>query len=156
MERKTIIGQRENSNTTISSGHPPFTELSQSASKMEPTTYSPDRPWISNYALILKPSPTEEYPGPTEAPMMIGVAGVLRRIAMLNSEGVEQEYEMEIGYALHPDFTGKGYGVEAVQGFLDLYWSLPGMFVWLNFLFHIRTLIVDDPWIFFSFGNDLH
>lgn len=107
---------------------------------MEPGSWAPERHWVSNYAVLLKPSPdAAESTGPLR---MIGGVGVLRRILIIpdgeqaeenrNKDEDKKVYEYELGYGFHPDFVGKGYGLEAVKAFLDLYWKLPGTFISFN------------------------
>jgi len=36
---------------------------------------------------------------------------------------------LEMGYFMLEKYTGKGYVTEGVRGFLDLFWTLPGMFI---------------------------
>ncbi|KAL3444605.1 putative GNAT family acetyltransferase [Aspergillus insuetus] len=40
--------------------------------------------------------------------------------------GINEVYPSpEIGYSIHPDYWGKGYATEALNGLLELWWSLP-------------------------------
>jgi RimJ/RimL family protein N-acetyltransferase len=40
--------------------------------------------------------------------------------------GINQVYPSpEIGYSIHPDYWGKGYATEALEGLLKTWWKLP-------------------------------
>ncbi|KAJ0419736.1 GNAT domain-containing protein [Aspergillus carlsbadensis] len=40
--------------------------------------------------------------------------------------GINEVYPSpEIGYSIHPDYWGKGYATEALNGLLELWWDLP-------------------------------
>lgn len=45
---------------------------------------------------------------------------------IIGSVGVNSLYPApSIGYAMHPDFWGKGYATEAVRGVVEVWWGLP-------------------------------
>ena len=66
-------------------------------------------PKTENFAVLLKNSKNDQ--------------GELR---MIGKVGIFQ-FPAEISWMLHPDFWGKGYASEAVQGFLDWYWKDEGI-----------------------------
>ena len=72
---------------------------------------TPEKPWIENYAILLKSSISEL----SGKPKVIGAVGVPR----------DGPAGAEIGYGLHPDYWGMGYMSEALQLFIGVYWG-PG------------------------------
>lgn len=72
---------------------------------------TPEKPWNTRYAIILRPQPGS----PNEMkPKMIGVIGCPR--------------EADIGYKINEEYWGKGYMTEALAMYLKLFWSLEGIF----------------------------
>lgn len=62
-------------------------------------------PKIENFAILLKDSESEH-----------------SKLRMIGKVGIFQ-FPAEIAWMLHPDFWGKGYASEAVEGYLDWYWK---------------------------------
>jgi RimJ/RimL family protein N-acetyltransferase len=73
---------------------------------------SPEKPWIDNYAILLRTSGRLE----GEKPKMIGTVGAVR---------LPQAFEdaVEIAYGIYSDFWGNGYASEALGMFVELYWA---------------------------------
>jgi RimJ/RimL family protein N-acetyltransferase len=94
----------------------PKKTLDESRQWMEPTTRSPERPGVDNYAILLRPtlSETEGQNSGSGVPKMIGCVGAIR------SAEVAEGQKPEIGYMINYDYWGKGYASEALGAFLDL------------------------------------
>ena len=86
---------------------------------MTPNTKSPLRPWVDNYAILLRPTTSEptDQGGSGKGPKMIGCVGVIRSIAVAEGQ------RLEMGYIINYDYWGKGYASEAVGAFLDLFFN---------------------------------
>lgn len=82
------------------------------ATKALPT---PENPRIDNYAILLKSSMGSNEAG---KPRLIGTIGSYR----VNYDAAA------IGYGLHPEYWGRGYGTEALKLFIELYWASGRMF----------------------------
>jgi RimJ/RimL family protein N-acetyltransferase len=74
---------------------------------------SAEKPFIENYAIILKVENSKETAG--EGGEMIGVIGIPR----LSHDGLAAE----VGYGLIPEFWGKGYALEALKMFAKYYFN---------------------------------
>ncbi|KAN0119356.1 Acetyltransferase (GNAT) domain containing protein [Hyaloscypha variabilis] len=74
---------------------------------------SAEKPFIENYAIILKAKNRKETAG--EGGEMIGVIGIPR----LSHDGLAAE----VGYGLIPEFWGKGYASEALNIFAKYYFN---------------------------------
>jgi RimJ/RimL family protein N-acetyltransferase len=74
-----------------------------------------EKPWIENYAILLRPDSENQLPNPR----FIGAVGVIR---FAEGSGAE------VGYGIHPEYQGKGYATEALRLFVGLYWSKKSMF----------------------------
>jgi ribosomal-protein-alanine N-acetyltransferase len=74
---------------------------------------SPSKPFIENYAIILKPG--EGISGGGKRGDMIGVIGIPR----LSHDGLASE----VGYGITPAFWGKGYASEALNLFVRHYFN---------------------------------
>jgi hypothetical protein len=84
---------------------------------------SSEKPWIENYAILLRSSQSSEGQG---KPRMIGIVGAPR---------VSEELDAaEVAYGLHPDFWGLGYMSEALGLFIRVYWAPESMFCYHLFL----------------------
>ncbi|KIN07171.1 hypothetical protein OIDMADRAFT_110503 [Oidiodendron maius Zn] len=71
-----------------------------------------EKPWVENYAILLRASQNANENG---EPRMIGTVGSTR---------LADEDAIEIAYGLHSDYWGKGYMVEALGMFIKLYWAV--------------------------------
>lgn len=78
-----------------------------------PTNENPD---AENYVIVLKPTGVSEENGEE---VMIGEVG----ISSANDAGAY------IQYGLLPEYQGKGYGTEALQLLIRLYWSVGRRFL---------------------------
>ena len=90
---------------------------------------SAENPDIDKYAILLRPdSASEELETQQkEKPKMIGLVGTNRH----SPQG------LETGYCLNRKYWGKGYAGEAFAAFLELYWSLPGVFIFDLFVWGV-------------------
>ncbi|KAM0164743.1 hypothetical protein ACHAPG_000516 [Botrytis cinerea] len=89
----------------------PSESIAESKAFMIERTPNSEKPWIENYAIILRPTiPTSH----DQMPELIGAIGVIR---------FEAGHGAEVGYGLHPGHQGKGFATEAMKLFLGLYWS---------------------------------
>jgi RimJ/RimL family protein N-acetyltransferase len=79
---------------------------------------SAEKPFIENYAIILKVENSKEIAG--EGGEMIGVIGIPR----LSHDGLAAE----VGYGLIPEFWGKGYASEALNVFAKYYFNSKSKF----------------------------
>ena len=91
---------------------------------------TPEKPWLENYARILKDSVSEH----TGKPKVIGSVGTPR----------DGPAGAEIGYGLYPDYWGKGYMSEALKLFIGIYWG-PGSTFTLDF-FDFFSVIFGLRW----------
>lgn len=89
---------------------------------------SAEKPWIENYAILLRLSHSSST---NQKPRMIGTVGALR----LSSE----EDTIEIAYGLHSHYWGSGYASEALGMFIKLYWAAesticgpPSLFIFIR------------------------
>lgn len=82
------------------------------ATKALPT---PENPTVENYAISLKSSVDFSENG---KPKLIGTIGPYR----VNPDAAQ------LGYGLHRDYWGKGYGTEALKLFIKFYWAPGSMF----------------------------
>lgn len=82
---------------------------------MEERTPNPEKPWIENYAILLRPTSPSLV---DDKPKLIGAIGMIR---------FEAGHGAEVGYGLHPGYQKKGYATEAMKLFLGLYWSKESM-----------------------------
>ena len=73
------------------------------------------KPWVENYAILLRPSDDS---AESAKARMIGTVGATR-VASVSSD----EDAIEIAYGLHSDYWGKGYMPEALGMFIKLYWA---------------------------------
>jgi RimJ/RimL family protein N-acetyltransferase len=71
---------------------------------------SPENPWMESYVILLKTPNESDVDG---KPEVIGSIGTPR----------DDPAGAEIGYSLHPDHWGRGYGSEVVKLFIKHYWS---------------------------------
>ncbi|PQE04879.1 hypothetical protein CJF30_00004666 [Rutstroemia sp. NJR-2017a BBW] len=92
------------------------TTIEQSRAYMLERLPHAEKPWIENYAILLRPDPAsghENGNGPAK-PRFIGAVGVIR---------FEEGSGAEVGYGIHPEYQRKGYATEALRLFVELYWS---------------------------------
>lgn len=82
---------------------------------MDERTPNPEKPWIENYAILLRPSSLTPV---DEKPKLIGAIGMIR---------FEAGHGAEVGYGLHAAYHSKGFATEAMKLFLGLYWSKESM-----------------------------
>lgn len=75
---------------------------------MQQKNPTPEKPWMKQYAIILRTDPTKAV-NDSLKPKMIGVIGTPR--------------EAEIAYKLYPDYWGNGFMTEALGLFLGLFWA---------------------------------
>src|SRR5690348_3148177 len=73
---------------------------------MQQSSPTPEEPWKESFAILLRCPEGQK-------PKMIGAIGTGR--------------ESEVGYKVHPDFSGKGYMTEALKLFTTLFFTLEGM-----------------------------
>jgi RimJ/RimL family protein N-acetyltransferase len=88
--------------------------LEETEAWLQPVTKSATRPWVENYAIILRLSDPKDI---VEPPKMIGTVGVqgLAEVA----EGKRSN----IGYMINRNFWGRGYATEALNAFLELWFD---------------------------------
>lgn len=84
----------------------------------------PEKPDIVKYMFLLRSPPASESPS-SEAENS-EEKGELVGWTQTNRWG---EHGLEMGYFMIEKYTGKGYVTEGVRGFLELFWTLPGMFI---------------------------
>lgn len=82
---------------------------------MDERTPNPEKPWIENYAILLRAASPLSI---DEKPKLIGAIGMIR---------FEAGHGAEVGYGLHAAYHGKGFATEAMKLFLELYWSKESM-----------------------------
>jgi RimJ/RimL family protein N-acetyltransferase len=82
----------------------------------------PEKLDIIKYIFLLRSSPSSS----SNSTGILGEEGEMVGWTQTNRWG---ERGLEMGYFMLEKFTGKGYVTEGVRGFLELFWSLPGMFV---------------------------
>ncbi|TVY47868.1 hypothetical protein LOCC1_G001993 [Lachnellula occidentalis] len=87
----------------------PSESLEDSKAKLLARLASPDKPWMEQYAVLLKPSSSNE----TGA--LIGILCIPR----VSSDGEIPE----LGYGIHSDYWGHGYASEAIALFISFYWA---------------------------------
>ena len=102
------------------------TSLEQSEGMLRKRTPSPEKPWIENYAILLRSNVDGQAGDAIAKSRMIGVVGAPR---MGPTGG-------EIAYGLHPDFWGKGYATEALKMFIGIYWGPGSEFKYHSFRSH--------------------
>jgi RimJ/RimL family protein N-acetyltransferase len=79
-----------------------------------------EKPWIENYAILLRPVPGsasvqgKENELEKQRPRLIGAVGVIR---------FDPGSGAEVGYGIHPGYQGKGYATEALRLFVEVWWS---------------------------------
>lgn len=71
---------------------------------------------FTSYAIILRPADALERDEIQKQPKMIGIVGT-------------KGHTHEIAYKINPAHWGKGYMTEALNMFLELFWTLEGMHV---------------------------
>ena len=81
---------------------------------------TPDIPYIDKYATLLRnqPGEVEINVNGQNKPKMIGLVGTNPK----NSEG------LGVAYIVNVKYRGRGYGREAFQAFLNIYWEIEGVF----------------------------
>ncbi|KAF7933845.1 uncharacterized protein EAE98_003554 [Botrytis deweyae] len=89
----------------------PSESIEESKAYMIERTPNPEKPWIENYAILLRP--TTATPA-DQKPELIGAIGVIR---------FQAGHGAEIGYGIHAGYHGKGFATEAMKLFVGLYWS---------------------------------
>ncbi|KAB8295085.1 hypothetical protein EYC80_007024 [Monilinia laxa] len=99
------------SDPRVESWTKPTESIAESKAYMAERTPNPEKPWIENYAILLRPLSLAPV---NEKPKLIGALGMIR---------FEAGHGAEVGYGLHPFYHGKGYATEAMKLFLGLYWS---------------------------------
>lgn len=92
--------------------HQPPADILITKSFMLKFVPSLEKPWVENYAILLRASQNANENG---EPRMIGTVGSTR---------LADEDAIEIAYGLHSDYWGKGYMVEALRMFIKLYWAV--------------------------------
>jgi RimJ/RimL family protein N-acetyltransferase len=103
----------------------PSPKIDSTKSLLEKWIHSPDKPWIDNYAILLRAE--------GEQPQMIGTVGAVRL-----PQGVNDA--VEIAYGIHSEFWGKGYASEALGIFVKLYWQ-PERETYISFSFQFKEII---------------
>jgi RimJ/RimL family protein N-acetyltransferase len=94
----------------------PSTSLEETRVRMATRALpTPNNPTVDNYAILLKSSVESSENG---MPTLIGTIGLIQ---------VKVD-AAELGYGLHPDYWGKGYGTEALKLFFNYYWAPGSMF----------------------------
>ncbi|KAF7908684.1 uncharacterized protein EAF01_004439 [Botrytis porri] len=89
----------------------PSESLAESKAYMVERLPNPEKPWIENYAILLRPTT----PTPADQkPELIGAIGTIR---------FEAGHGAEVGYGIHTGYHGRGFATEAMKLFLGLYWS---------------------------------
>ncbi|TVY19161.1 hypothetical protein LARI1_G002763, partial [Lachnellula arida] len=87
----------------------PSQSLEDSKAKLLARLPSPDKPWMEQYAILLRPSTSNK-------------AGTL--IGLLCIPRVSSDGEIpELGYGIHSDYWGHGYASEAIALFISFYWA---------------------------------
>ncbi|ESZ92413.1 hypothetical protein SBOR_7221 [Sclerotinia borealis F-4128] len=99
------------SDPRVQSWTKPTESIAESKAYLVERTPNPEKPWIENYAILLRPSSPASV---DKKPRLIGALGMIR---------FEAGHGAEVGYGLHPGYHGKGYATEAMKLFLGLYWS---------------------------------
>ncbi|TVY45506.1 hypothetical protein LSUB1_G000862 [Lachnellula subtilissima] len=87
----------------------PSESLEDSKVKLLARLPSPDKPWMEQYAILLRPST------PNKAGILIGILCIPR----ISSDGGIPE----LGYGIHSDYWGHGYASEAIALFISFYWA---------------------------------
>ena len=87
----------------------PSESLEESKAKLLARLPSPDKPWMEQYAILLRTST------PNKAGTLIGLLCIPR----VSSDGEIPE----LGYGLHSDYWGHGYASEAIALFISFYWA---------------------------------
>jgi RimJ/RimL family protein N-acetyltransferase len=108
---------------------------------------NPSQPWVISLAAFLKPTNlnrdsvymTEEQREEIKNPKMIGPVvvrrwppGLWERLSELSEDEELTDKEHgdgpEVGYGLSATAWGKGFGTEALRGYLQWFWSSQSMF----------------------------
>ncbi|KAF7870298.1 hypothetical protein EAF04_004044 [Stromatinia cepivora] len=99
------------SDPRVESWTKPTESLTESKAYMIERMPSPEKPWIENYGILLRPTLSSSV---DEKAKLIGAIGMIR---------FEAGHGAEVGYGLHAAYHGKGYATEAMELFLRVYWS---------------------------------
>ncbi|KAM3075285.1 hypothetical protein ACMFMG_007273 [Clarireedia jacksonii] len=98
-----------------------------------------EKPWIENYAVLLRPRVEKEeldvaleLKEMTKKPKLIGVVGVIR---------FQEGTGAEVGYGVHPEYQGRGYATEALRLFGGLWWGRKSMFCFVLFCFVLLLFV---------------
>jgi RimJ/RimL family protein N-acetyltransferase len=91
--------------------------VEDSRARMTPQTPSPERPYVEDYVILLKPKASSG----SIKPEFIGMVGTIREISV---EKFDIKSAPEWGYMIDVKYQKQGYATEAGRGFLELYWSL--------------------------------